>query len=211
MILDLFDYLAESLERWQIYKCHITQMLVSQNQPIKLIYHYEKLSDDDKTRYPLQGELLKQFNQLMTQEQFANHLGIELQRVANPWQLKFTGKLIVFTDNPEIALRLYWTNTLKPFELLYHQQLLSAVDDSWKHWQFIDNVEIINKNPNIQLIAKHDDLPQTWQASNHQQFEQLPSVIALTIQQFLLENHIVKEVWLKYIQAYVLADLKNKN
>lgn len=206
--LDLLAWLAEDLAHWQIFKCHINQAVISQQLPMKLIYHYEHLSNNIKITHPLQDKLLKQFDKLLTREEFAHLLNLDQQQVAKPYQLKFTGKLIVFTENPEIALRLHWTNTLKAFEAIYHQDLLTAIQQGFHHWQFIDNIEIISKNPNINIFAEHENLSTTWQNSDYQNFELLPSPIAIDIQQLFHQSNIVEQKWLPHLQEQAIIYAK---
>lgn len=206
--LDLLAWLSQlddAASQWQIHKAQITHSLLSQDLPIQLIYHYEKLDDDIKAKYPLNGTLLKQFSTLMTRAEFVQRpevAGLTLDEIATPWQLKFTGKLVIFTQNPEVAIRLWWTNTLKEFELVYSRELETAIEKSFHHWQFVDSVEVICKTPNVLLTAQpnEDNLP--WQLAATANFVTLPAVIGLAIQKILNDNEFVKTYWLP-----VLIDL----
>lgn len=192
---------------WQIHKCQLTDSLISQHQPMKLIYHYERLGDDQKAHFPLNGALLKQFDRLITREDFADLLKIDVNHVAKPWQLKFSGKLVIFTDNPEVAIRLHWTNTLKPFEPVYTADLATAVEQAFSHWQFVDTVEVISKSPSIRLIAPYKiDSEQitTWQPVSNQQFEPMPAPLALAIQQLLTNSDSVQQLWLPRLKQSAL-------
>lgn len=212
--LDLLEWLTQDFSpteqkstnmAWQIHKCQITESLISQHEPMKLIYHYESLDDEQKANSPLSGALLKQFDRLITREDFAALIKLPIKAVAKPWQLKFRGKLVIFTANPEVAIRLHWTNTLKPFDPVYTTDLDAAVLQAFSHWQFVETVEVISKNPQIRLIAHYKDHPQTdtishWQPISHQQFEPLPSTLALQIQQCLSNSPAVQQLWLPRLQ-----------
>lgn len=209
--IDLLDWLTQDFSQattsfsWQIHKCLISHSLISQHEPMKLIYHYERLDDEQKSAYPLNGVLLKQFDRLITREDFANLLNIDVKNVAKPWQLKFTGKLVIFTDNPEVAIRLHWTNTLKPFEPIYTPDLAAAVSQAFAHWQFVDSVEVISKSPRIRLVAHYEHSQNSektaenttlWQPVSNQQFEPMPSPLALQIQQLLSNSDSIQQLWL---------------
>lgn len=196
--LALLPFIGERVEAWQIHRCQVTEGLISQHTPMKLIYHYEHLDEAVKAEYPLQGALLAQFDQLMTRERFAQLLGMPLELVPMPWQLKFSGKLVVFYANPEIALRLHWTNTLKAAEPVYHADLATAIDQCFTHWQFVHQVEVVNKNPQIVLTAALET--QEWQRPASPQFEGVPAPIALAIQQFLHQHTEVQHAWLAAIK-----------
>ncbi|TRT16013.1 hypothetical protein DNP10_25075, partial [Salmonella enterica subsp. enterica serovar Panama] len=118
-IIDLLALITDTMPQWKVHRCQVTDVLISQHRPMKFIYHYEYLSDLLKLQHPLNGQLLASFDRLLTREQFAQMLGIHLHQVVNPWQIKFAGKLVVFYQHPDIALRLHWVNTIKTFEPIY--------------------------------------------------------------------------------------------
>lgn len=204
--IDLLAWLTEidqtpTATTWHIHKAQFTEALIQQHLPIQLLYHYEKLQDDIKAQYPLKGSLLKQFNMPMTREVFTSLpelSGITLNDVAKPWQLKFSGKLVIFSQNPEVAIRLWWTNTLKEFELVYNKDLSNAIEASFHHWQFVDKVEILCKTPNVILTAPTDEVPESdwWQMTPSSTFAPVPSLLGIKIQQLLNEHPFVKDHWL---------------
>lgn len=221
--IDLLDWLTQdfgekkSTITWQIYKCQLTDSLISQHEPMKLIYHYERLDDEQKANFPLNGALLKQFDRLMNREDFAELLKIDVKNVAKPWQLKFSGKLVIFSENPEVAIRLHWTNTLKPFEPVYTADLATAVEQAFNHWQFVDTVEVISKSPRIRLIAPYktpskttpsntesSEQITTWQPMSNQQFEPMPAPLALEIQHLLTNSDSVQQLWLPRLKESAL-------
>lgn len=199
--MPLLPLLGDSLARWQLHRCQITDALITKQAPMKMLYHYEHLAEDIKTAHPLQGKLLLDFDTPMTAERFATVLGIKPNDVSTPWQLKFNGKLVIFFEALEIALRLHWTNTLKPFEPVYQADLATAVMASFAHWQFVGAVEIISKNSQVLLTASHPDLAQEWQLAHAQAFSDMPAVLALDIQQYLHSAPNVSEIWLPEMQA----------
>lgn len=197
----LFALISDTLAQWQIHRCHVTDGFIGQEAPMKLIYHYEQLDAQVKAAYPLQGNLLLRFDEMMSREQFAKLLGVPLEKVAAPWQMKFVGKLVAFLDSPEIALRLQWVNTLKAFEPVYQSDLSAALSHAFTHWQFVGNVEIISKSSQAVFQAAHPDLAAPWQLVHGQGFVTLPSVLGLSLQQFLHEHAVIRAVWLTQLQS----------
>lgn len=204
--LPLLEFLGQNLEKSQIHRCLLTQSLISQDEPLQLIYHYENLDEAVKSHLPLQGNLLVNFNQSMTREMFASIAKVEVDQIASPWQLKFMGKIVIYFEQPEIALRLHWANTLKPFEIVNTPSLELSITPAFENWQFIERVEVICKDPNVTLTAELEHLSQPWQQGISQSFVALPASLSLVIQQFLHEQQIVKEKWLSMmIEAADLA------
>lgn len=216
--VDLLALIIDTMPQWQVHRCQITDSLVSQHQPMKFIYHYEHLSDLVKLQYPLTGELLASFDQLMTREAFAQRLGIHIHQVANPWQIKFFGKLVVFYQQPEIALRLHWVNTIKAFEPIYPassltqsqseaQSLHTAIEHAFGNWQ-ITAVEVIQKNPQVLLSYPNDDNQSILPSA---QFVTVPATLANAIIDYLQSNPVIAKTWLTMIKAEAQSFAENNN
>lgn len=195
--IELSDFINQTAN-WQIHRCGLITSLISQNEPIKLLYHYELLSDEQKQQHPLHGALLKQFDQKLDRQQFAKLLNIDISHVKQPYQMKFYGKLVIFCQNPEVALRLYWTNTLKAFEIIDQKDAKTALQQAFTYWQFIDNVEFINKNPQLQFMVTGQDDSILWQSQQTAQFEALPSAVALDLQKMLMQSD-KSALWFEHI------------
>ena len=208
-IIDLLALITDTMPQWKVHRCQVTDVLISQHRPMKFIYHYEYLSDLLKLQHPLNGQLLASFDRLLTREQFAQMLGIHLHQVVNPWQIKFAGKLVVFYQHPDIALRLHWVNTIKTFEPIYLQSKLSqaeslpyAIDNAFTNWQ-ITGVEIIQKNPQVELVYDSDDtngngvqsiLPST-------QFVPVPKPLANWMMAYFQSHPVIANEWLALIKS----------
>ena len=208
-IIDLLALITDTMPHWKVHRCQVTDGVISQHLPMKFIYHYEYLSDLLKLQHPLNGQLLASFDRLLTREQFAQMLGIHLSQVANPWQIKFAGKLVVFYQHPDIALRLHWVNTIKTFEPIYLQSKLSqaeslpyAIDNAFTNWQ-ITGVEIIQKNPQVELVYDSDDtngngvqsiLPST-------QFVPVPKPLANWMIAYFQSHPVIANEWLALIKS----------
>nr|WP_312177880.1 hypothetical protein [Moraxella sp. CTOTU46934] len=208
-IIDLLALITDTMPHWKVHRCQVTDGVISQHLPMKFIYHYEYLSDLLKLQHPLNGQLLASFDRLLTREQFAQMLGIHLHQVVNPWQIKFAGKLVVFYQHPDIALRLHWVNTIKTFEPIYLQSKLSqaeslpyAIDNAFTNWQ-ITGVEIIQKNPQVELVYDSDDtngngvqsiLPST-------QFVPVPKPLANWMMAYFQSHPVIANEWLALIKS----------
>ena len=208
-IIDLLALITDTMPQWKVHRCQVTDGVISQHLPMKFIYHYEYLSDLLKLQHPLNGQLLASFDRLLTREQFAQMLGIHLHQVVNPWQIKFAGKLVVFYQHPDIALRLHWVNTIKTFEPIYLQSKLSqaeslpyAIDNAFTNWQ-ITGVEIIQKNPQVELVYDSDDtngngvqsiLPST-------QFVPVPTPLAHWMMAYFQSHPVIANEWLALIKS----------
>ncbi|WP_410471755.1 hypothetical protein ACGTJS_08535 [Faucicola mancuniensis] len=217
---DLLDFLHNTLSDWQIHRCQVTHDFISQNEPMKMIYHYEQLPDDIKANIPMNGVLLKRFDELISQSDFVKLLNIDINQVKKPFQLKFYGKLVIFYQNPEVALRMHWTNTLKNFEIIDEKTLENAVKQAFYHWQLVDNVEFINKTPDVDFVIYSNanenaentsNLPTiVWQGGHSTQFEPLPSALAIGLQKQLMQSDVVLNQWFAQILQSALDCVADK-
>ena len=206
-IIDLLALITDTMPQWKVHRCQVTDGVISQHLPMKFIYHYEYLSDLLKLQHPLNGQLLASFDRLLTREQFAQMLGIHLSQVVNPWQIKFAGKLVVFYQQPDIALRLHWVNTSKAFEPIYLSSKLSqtealpyAIDNAFTNWQ-ITGVEIIQKNPQVELVYDSDDTNGTQSILPSTQFVPVPTPLAHWMMAYFQSHPVIANEWLALIKS----------
>lgn len=206
-IIDLLALITDTMPQWKVHRCQVTDGVISQHRPMKFIYHYEYLSDLLKLQHPLNGQLLASFDRLLTREQFAQMLGIHPNQVVNPWQIKFAGKLVVFYQHPDIALRLHWVNTIKTFEPIYLQSKLSqaeslpyAIDNAFTNWQ-ITGVEIIQKNPQVELVYDSDETNGTQSILPSTQFVPVPTTLANWMIAYFQSHPVIANEWLALIKS----------
>lgn len=206
-IIDLLALITDTMPQWKVHRCQVTDGVISQHLPMKFIYHYEYLSDLLKLQHPLNGQLLASFDRLLTREQFAQMLGIHLSQVVNPWQIKFAGKLVVFYQQPDIALRLHWVNTSKTFEPIYLSAKLSqtealpyAIDNAFTNWQII-GVEIIQKNPQVELVYDSDETNDTQSILPSTQFVPVPTPLAHWMMAYFQLHPVIANEWLALIKS----------
>lgn len=206
-IIDLLALITDTMPQWKVHRCQVTDGVISQHLAMKFIYHYEYLSDLLKLQHPLNGQLLASFDRLLTREQFAQMLGIHPNQVVNPWQIKFAGKLVVFYQQPDIALRLHWVNTSKTFEPIYLSSKLSqtealpyAIDNAFANWQII-GVEIIQKNPQIELVYDSDETNDTQSILPSTQFVPVPTPLAHWMMAYFQSHPVIANEWLSLIKS----------
>ena len=206
-IIDLLALITDTMPQWKVHRCQVTDGVISQHLPMKFIYHYEYLSDLLKLQHPLNGQLLASFDRLLTREQFAQMLGIHPNQVVNPWQIKFAGKLVVFYQQPDIALRLHWVNTSKTFEPIYLSSKLSqtealpyAIDNAFTNWQ-INGVEIIQKNPQVELVYDSDDTNGTQSILPSAQFVPVPTPLVHWMMAYFQSHAVIANEWLALIKS----------
>lgn len=216
MRLDFLPFLAQTVEQWQVHRCQVSEVLISQEQPMKLIYHYETLSDVVKLQHPLNGELLHSFDQLMNREQFAQLLGIKTAQVAKPWQLKFVGKIVIFHQHPDIALRLRWRNTMKVFEPIYTASgLAAAIDQAFSHWHIDEPLEIVHKNTTLQLCYPVGDTEPPQSLPHTAQFEALPPALSGWVADYLQKHPTLTKLWREMVieaaKDYALTQVSTLN
>lgn len=206
-IIDLLALITDTMPQWKVHRCQVTDGVISQHLPMKFIYHYEYLSDLLKLQHPLNGQLLASFDRLLTREQFAQMLGIHLHQVVNPWQIKFAGKLVVFYQQPDIALRLHWVNTSKTFEPIHLSSKLSqtealpyAIDNAFTNWQ-ITGLEIILKNPQVELVYDSDETNGTQSILPSTQFVPVPTPLAHWMMAYFQSHPVIANEWLTLIKS----------
>lgn len=180
--------LAESLTdkaiSWRIHNCKVNEKTITQELPLAFLYHYDSLDDAIKQANPLTPKLLAQFNTLMTAVEAAKLIGISAELIAQPWQVKISGSLVVFSETLQLAVRLHWTNTGKAHQQIYTQNEADALIIAFKEWHFFGRIDVLYKNNKQALISideenVDDDTFIRFVASSDYQY--LPATHALTV------------------------------
>ncbi len=180
----LAEVLTDKAISWRIHNCKVSEKIITQDLPLPLLYHYDSLEDAIKQAYPLTPKLLAQFNILMTANEAAKLIGINKESITQPWQVKATGSLVVFSETLQLAVRLHWTNTGKATQQIYTQKETDAMAAAFKEWHFFGRIDVLYKNNKQALISideeSLDDQPFiTFMASSDYQY--LPATHALTV------------------------------
>lgn len=149
----LADVLTDKTIAWRIHNCKINKKTVTQDLPLPFLYHYDSLEDSIKLTHPLTPALLAQFNTPMTAQAAAKLIGIDTALLANPWQVKVVGSLVVFSETLQLAVRLHWTNTGKDTQQVYTKDKEDALTTAFKDWQFFGRIDVLYKNNNQPLVS----------------------------------------------------------
>lgn len=176
--------LSDKAVSWRIHNCKVNEKIVTQELPLAFLYHYDSLDEAIKQANPLTPNLLSQFNSLMTANEVAKLLGIDEKLIAQPWHVKVTGSLVVFSETLQLAVRLNWTNTGKATQQIYTQSAEDAIVAAFNEWHFFGRIDVLYKNDKQALISideenVDDDTFISFAASNDYQY--LPATHALTV------------------------------
>ena len=153
---------------WQVHNCKIIDKTVTQDQPLPFIYHYDTLPEDIRKQNPLKGDLLKQFQTLMSAKQATQLLGVDPDLVPSPWMVKVTGTLVMFSERLQIALRLKFTNTAKTHDPVYTTTAEKAVQTSMEDWHFYGDVFVLNKDDKPLIMTIDSDWIEIPQLAEYQ-------------------------------------------
>ncbi len=180
----LAEALTDKAISWRIHNCKVSEKTITQDLPLQFLYHYDSLEDAIKQANPLTPKLLSQFNTLMTASEAAKLIGIDAGLIAQPWHVKVTGSLVVFSEALQLAVRLHWTNTGKATQQIYTQNQADAMVAAFKDWHFFGRVDVLYKNDKQALISIDEenvdnDTFITFMASSDYQY--LPATHALTV------------------------------
>lgn len=176
---------------WRIHNCKVNEKTITQDLPLPFLYHYDSLEDVIKQANPLTTKLLSQFDTMMTASEAAKLIGIDAALIAQPWHVKVTGSLVVFSEALQLAVRLHWSNTGKATQQIYTQNQADALVAAFKDWHFFGRVDVLYKNDKQTLISideeNVDDNPFiSFAASSDYQY--LPATHALTVMTKLEAN-----------------------
>ena len=180
----LAEVLTDTAISWRIHNCKISKKVVTQDLPLPFLYHYDSLDDSIKALYPLTPTLLAQFNTPMSAADAAKAIGIAADLLTNPWHVKVTGSLVVFSEALQLAVRLQWTNTGKSTQPLYTKSAEEALTVAFKEWQFFGRIDVLFKNDKQTLISIDEqalDDEQILTIDANTEYQQLPATQALAV------------------------------
>ncbi len=180
----LAEALIDKAISWRIHNCKVSEKTLTQDLPLQFLYHYDSLEQSIKQANPLTPALLSQFNTLMTASEAAKLIGIDAGLILQPWHVKVTGSLVVFSEALQLAVRLHWTNTGKATEQIYSQNAADALAIAFEDWHFFGRVDVLYKNDKQALMSideenVDEDTFITFAASSDYQY--LPATHALTV------------------------------
>ncbi|WP_019671945.1 hypothetical protein [Psychrobacter lutiphocae] len=156
-ILHLDHIISDQTIPWQIHNCKIIDKLVTQDEKLPFIYHYDALTDELKAVRPLTPELLKQFQTPMYASEAAQLLTLDPKLTPTPWQAKVTGTLVMFCERLQLALRLKFTNTAKTLDPIYSKTQEQALKLALQNWHFYGEVFVLYKGNHPLVMTLDDD------------------------------------------------------
>lgn len=172
--------LSDKAINWEIHNCKIIQKNITQDETLPFLYHYDRLDDSMKQAHPLTPKLLAQFNTPMTATEAATFIGTDSKMCAQPWHVKVTGSLVVFSEALQLAVHLQWTNTSKNTQHLYTKTVEEALTAAIKDWQFFGRVYVLYKNSK-QTLVSIDDNEQVLSLIANPNYQPLAATHALTL------------------------------
>lgn len=178
---------------WQVYNCKLIQQQLMYDAPMSLLQHYDTLDGSIKAAHPLTMPMLKRMNELMSAEDAAVLIGVSASDIARAWQVKYVGKVVVFCEPLQLALRLHFSNTSKPAQAVYGATEASAWQAQATAWRTFGVVDVLTKGVGalISVDAEGDVLPLTA----HSSYQTLPSSHSLALTS-LINEHQAQLSWL---------------
>lgn len=150
---------------WQVHNCKVTERICHQHGTLPFLYHYDRLDDEQKQRYPLTPALLSQFNQPMTADDakqlLANTYGIHddisdinsndmnsgdishMFNIVNPWFVRVAGSAVLYQPELLLALRLHWQSSTQPLQPIYCQEQDTALRLAIDGWSLYGRVDVL--------------------------------------------------------------------
>lgn len=177
----LAEVLTDTTIPWQIHNCKIQPPLVTREQPLPFLYHYDSLSDDLKATLPLTPHLLSQFNTLMLPAEAAALLGIDTALITAPWHVKISGTLVVFSEALQLACRLNFSNTIKDTQPIYTKDADEAITLAFKDWQFLGRVDVLYKKDATLVSVDDSGLAEPITIAPAAYYQQLPAAHAISV------------------------------
>lgn len=197
--LILQDLLKDDEVIWQVFHCKITQKTIAFDAPLPFYNHYDNLSDEQKKAHPLNFELLKHLNDLMTLSDAANLLGMDIGYFKKAWQIKYIASIVISCQPLQLALRFHITNTTKPAQPVYTNDETVAWQSQMDKWQAFGVIDILYKGEAALYSHAQDEI--TLPALP--QYHALPSVHSLSVLEIINQKIYLPNID-KEIQQHLL-------
>ncbi|WP_199508163.1 MULTISPECIES: hypothetical protein [unclassified Psychrobacter] len=202
--LILSEVLTDTNIPWQIHNCKIQQHIVTREQPLPFLYHYDSLSDALKETLPLTPALLAKFDTPMLPAEAAALLGIDTALIVAPWHVKISGTLVVFSESLQLACRLNFSNTIKETQPIYTKDAEEAVVLAFKEWQFLGRVDVLYKKEAALISIDDSELAAPITIAPTTAYQQLPAAHAIS----LIAALEADKAQLPWFEAAILARIQ---
>lgn len=171
---------------FRVHNVKIDKFIYTQDLPIMLLAHYDRLSDDIKAQKPL-SDFFGRINDRVTTDEACAIFGIDHSHLHSATHLKITGTTVIVLDDFPLALHLQFTNTAKETQTLDTSDLHQALQEQIDNILLSGNVNILHKN-NAKTLISIDLSDNEFVITPHEQYTRLPNAHALATTQIL--NHL---------------------
>ena len=207
----LQELITEDLP-FRVHNVKIDKFIAEQDLPMMFLAHYDSLSDDIKAQKPLDIHLLKRMNDEMTAAEACQVLGLPQGTIKPATHIKITGTSVIVLDEFPLALHLQFTNTAKPTQSVYGNNLTELITTEAKNYALAGNVHILHKNSTKRLISI-DLNDETFVINQNDSYTRLPNTHAMatthtlntlksnTPQALFYLNEAVVQKVLEYLKA----------
>ncbi len=175
--LILQELLSNTTLPWRVHNCKLSQNYSEPNAPLPFLMHYDALDEATKAARPLSFAQLKWMDEPMSIAQAAALSGVDEALFADTWHIKYVGTLVIFCEPLALALRVNFTNTSKPAQVVHVLTYAEAWTIEARHYRFFGVVDVLYKGDTPLNSVAEDELP----IPKSDQYVMLPSAHSLTI------------------------------
>lgn len=145
---NLQELLADDSVIFRVHNIKLSTLTTQLDLPQMLLSHYDNLDETIKQNNPLTPKLLKQANLYLTASEANQHLNLPLGSVKPAHHIKIQGTCVVACDELLLALHLHFTNTAKPNQTAYGNDISQLVRHEASCWKACGKVNILYKHKN---------------------------------------------------------------
>ncbi len=200
--------LVDDSVTWQVHNCKLTQQSIVYDGNLSLLAHYDTLDDELKCAHPLTMTLLKHMDKQLSADEAAAMIGVPASAIASAWQIKYVGRVVIFCEALQLALRIHFSNTSKHANALYIKDKHTALMNEAANWRSFGVVDVLTKSTRsyISLDTQNNELILTQNA----QYQALPSSHSLAITQLLNDDRPLFD-WLDTTVCNFILDAINNH
>lgn len=188
----LQELLLSESTPWQVHRCQLSQLNAAFDAPLPFLAQYDTLSDELKSAHPLSFEQLKNMDTPMTTADAAALIGVKDSDLKKAWQVKYVGKVVIFCETLQLALRLHFSNTSKPAHAVYLPSQADAINEQASQWRTFGVVDVLTRGQDVMSLDEAGDALEIVKDANYQA---LPSPHSLAITA-LINEHKDRLAWL---------------
>lgn len=174
--LSLQTLLADESVAFRVHNVKLTQVSCKADLPQMFLAHYDQLSDEIKEKKPITPLLFKQLGTLMSAAQAQQMLGID-SGIPVAQHIKISGTTVLACDELSLALHLNFTNTAKPNQPCYGNNIPALLQEQAALWQMTGNVNVLNKS--ISSLVSHTLHEEVFEIEKSDGYTRLPNAHAL--------------------------------